>query len=238
MPRTSRVTSRPVPPSHSGWVRTAAATRPSDRPGCGGRDAREGDREAERRERVHRRAAAVNAGGRDRLAGEVGDRLADGALQGVRGPRYAPRPAVGAAGREHGRVLARAVLREGARAPGRACQASRSAASRGRSGVFCRSVVEGGGGEHPADAVQVVALAGVARARQREQRALEVQARPDHRDGLQRLVRRPREDRRLPVAGGRDDVPVAVDRHGRAVVHALDEAGPDDTGEDGVAHGR
>ena len=218
----------------------AAATRPSARPGCGRGDAREGDREAERRERVHRRAAAVDPGGGDGFAGEVGDGLADGALQGVRGPQVRGGvPAVGAARREHGRVLAGAVLREGLGRPPCALPGQPLGGVQGQVGGVLQVLGgEGGSGQHPADAVQVVALARVARARQREQRALEVQPRPHHRDRLQRLVRRPREDRRLPVTGGRDHVAVAVDRHGRAVVHALDEAGPDDTGEDGEAHGR
>ena len=92
--------------------------------------------------------------------------------------------------------------------------------------------------EEPTDAVQVVALAGVTGAGQREQVPVDRQAGTQLGDRLERLVRGAREDGRLRRACRDDDVTVRVDGNGGAVVHALDEAGPDDPSDHGVAHDR
>ena len=78
--------------------------------------------------------------------------------------------------------------------------------------------------------VEVERLAGVAGAGQREQLAVEVEAGAQHRERLDRLVRRPREDRagrrRRPPAA----TPPAVDGDHAAVVDRLHETGAHDVG--------
>ena len=177
----------------------ASATRPSALPGCGGGEAPEGDREPQRGQRVRRGAAAVDADGGDGLARQVRHRLADGTLQRVLGVEVVlDRPAVHDAGREHRRVLAGAVLRKRRRrtAGGSPRETLVLVQGKGRC-VAQRRDVETDTGEEPEDAVEVIALAGVARAGEGQQVPLEGQARPEHRDSLQRLVGGPREDRRL-----------------------------------------
>jgi hypothetical protein len=95
-------------------------------------------------------------------------------------------------------------------------------------------LVQAGGGQHPAYAVEVEGLAGVAGRGQREQLAVEGEPGLEHPHGLHRLVGRAREDRR--VGGAELEDPAAVRGEGQqaAAVVALDEAGPDDLGEQSV----
>ena len=73
-------------------------------------------------------------------------------------------------------------------------------------------LVEPGRREDPAYAVEVERLPGVRRARQRQELGRQVEAEPHHRQRLERLVARPRQDRLVDAA----DRPVDGARRGRA----------------------
>ena len=172
----------------------------------------------------------------DRLTGEVGEGLGDGDLERVRGVEVGRGvPPVHDAGREHRRVLARAVHRDrGARAT--RCQ-QRLAGSVVEREVGWRLQVRLGEprpGEDATGAIEVHLLPRVGGAGQSEQVGRELEPLPDHRQRLDRLVARARQGRTGHVA----DRPLdsAVDREGddSAVVVTFDEAGADDLGDDGL----
>ena len=94
-------------------------------------------------------------------------------------------------------------------------------------------LVEARRGEHPAHAVEVEGLTGVARRGQGQQLAVEVEARLQHADGLQRLVRGAGEDRRVRLAALEEPGAVGGEGDQAAAVAALDEAGAHDLGEEG-----
>ena len=188
-----------------------------------------------------RRAAPVDRGDGDRLARELGEGVARSPA-GAGGPATVGRgvPAVDDAGQQHRGVLARAVHGQRARLlrrPG-SPRSARLSSSGQSGGVWQRRLVQPAEREDPAYAVEVERLPAVRGARQREQLGREVEAEPDHPERLQRLVARPREHRLDDLA--HRPVPRAVrsERHHRAVVVTLDEAGADDLGEDdGGGHG-
>ena len=71
-------------------------------------------------------------------------------------------------------------------------------------------------------ALDVAGLAFVARAGQRERRAVEFQPGPQHRDGLQRLERRARQERAVRVARPHPRGPVGAERDRVPGVHRFD----------------
>jgi monomeric sarcosine oxidase len=197
--------------------------------------------EARQRQREQRGAAAVDPDGRDRLQGQFLDGAHDVNLQRVgRFPVGLRRPVIGDAGRQHRRVLARAVeanagLRSAA-FPDEPARGRLVKGQRGRALQVCLG--EAGDVEDLADARDVVVLAGVAGRGQREQFPLQRQPGPEHRRGLQRLVGRAREHRRVGVAGGEGERPVRCHGGQRPPVPGLHEPGPDDLREYrvGVGH--
>ena len=112
--------------------RMAAVTRASAVP-AGAVAMRPERGQAGQRVGVKGRAAAVDGHGDHRFLGELDEGVGDGPLEGVLGvPVGGGVPPVDDAGREHGRVLARAVLRDGRLGAGR--RGSRRPARRRRSG--------------------------------------------------------------------------------------------------------
>src|SRR5690606_30760923 len=86
---------------------------------------------------------------------------------------------------------------------------------------------------HPLD---VEVLPRVASGGEGEQFPVQVEPAPQHRDRLQWLVRRAREDRHLGVAGADRDGPVRGEPDRRAAVPRLHESGPFDLDEHRVDH--
>ena len=96
-----------------------------------------------------------------------------------------------------------------------------------------RGLVEPGGGEDPADALDVERLPGVRGAGQRQQLRRQVEPGAQHAERLDRLVARARQDRRVDRRPtDQSTVAVGVQRDHRAVVVALHEPGADDLGDD------
>ena len=170
----------------------AVATRASSVPARGGGEPAERPGQTGQRDRHDRGAAAVDPGGGDRLAGQLGQRLAPSAA------------AAGGPGRGTSRGPSRSTTQVASIAAclpeqfwasdaGRPALGDprdrRSSSSYGRSGVFCRSAsVSPAPARIAAHAVEVERLAGVAGAGQGQQLAVEVEAGAQHRERLQRLV--------------------------------------------------
>ena len=109
----------------------------------------------------------------------------------------------------------------------------------GTSGGFCRpSRPSPAPARMRADALEVERSSPECEAAdEREQLAVEVEPAAEHADGLQRLVGRAREDRLVRVRRAENATePSASRTTTRPAVHALDEAGPDDLGDDRQAH--
>ena len=124
-------------------------------------------------------------------------------------------------------------IRIGAFDSPRRISSSRTSSSSGQpGGVWRASSVSPADGEDAAYPLDVEGLAGVRRTRQREQLALERQARLEHGQRLDRLVARSRQHRTVDIAGRGEHRAVAVEHDPRPVVVALDEPGPHDLGDD------
>ena len=150
-------------------------------------------------------------------------------------------PAVDDTGGQHRRVLARAVhqdRRTGSRRVRMSC--SRVVVVQGVVGWrLQRGLVEADRGEDAPRTLDVEGLARVRSAGQRQQVRWQVQTQAHHAERLERLVRRPRQDRR--VDGPHRPVHGPVGRQGdqRSVVVALHESGTHDLGHDHRGrHGR
>jgi hypothetical protein len=92
--------------------------------------------------------------------------------------------------------------------------------------------IQPGAGQDPAYAVEVEGLAGVRRAGQREQLTVQVEAVPEHPDGLHRFAGRARQHRLVDHAERPLDAAVRGGDDDRTAVMPLDEAGADDVGDD------
>ena len=186
-----------VPDTHSGWRRIAPATRASGPSGAVASRAKARASPVSEAESsgAPQPSTATAATGSPVSSAKVS---AIACCSGWSGSRYvASVPAVERAGDEHRGVLARAVHRDrvlGHRRPGSSPRAPRRRA--GSPGGVCsaRSSMPADG-QDPAYAVEVERLPGVRGAHQREQLVGQVQAEPDHRQRLDRLVARPRQDR-------------------------------------------
>ena len=203
---------------------------PAERPGqAGERDGHDGG------------AAAVDRGGRHRLAGQVGEGVGHEALERVVGVAVGGQvPAVEPAGGEHRRVLARAVLRQGA---GGAAGGDPDVALVGVvgqvGGVLQVGLGEPCGGEHVAHAVEVERLGRVAGAGQGQVLGGQGEPGPQHRHGLDRLVRRAREDRVVGRAPGVQQGAVRAGHRDAGAVHRLHDATAGHVGDHrGVGQGR
>ena len=215
----------------------ARATRFSGVPSGGGGDRDEGAGQPGQGHREQRRPAAVDADSRCLLAGQPLDGGAQGDLQRVVGVGVGVGgPAVDDAGGQHRGVLAGAVHQDRRllRA-GRDQRVPLDLVHRPvRRGPQC-GLVEARGGQHPAYALDMERLAGVAGAGEREQLAVEVETRLEHADRLHRLVRRAREDGGVRVAEGEHAAAVGGQRQQAAPVVALDEVRAHHLGEQGGA---
>ncbi len=194
----SLVSSRPVPPTISGWARMASATCRSNVPSGGRVDRAEAPGQGDQRDGEQRGAAAVDPDRGRCLAGQPGDLVGDPQLQRVVGGQVAGgRPVVGDAGGQHAGVLAGAVHVDPPRAAtGREHRQPVDLVHRQRR--WAAEVVLGhlGAGQHGQRPLDVHRLAGVRRRRQRQVGADQIRAAGQHRDRLERLAGGPGEDRR------------------------------------------
>ena len=195
----------------------------------GQRHGPERPRETGQRGGQQRSAAPVHSHER-LLLGQRGERRVDALLQRV-GRRQVGRevPAVDHAGRQHRRVLPRAVHED--RRPRLARQEPLVTHRVDQRPVLRAPQVrlgQPGRVQDPAYALHVHRLARVRRARQREQVRRQREPQRHHRDGLERLVRRPRQHRRGHVPDRPLDRPVRRERDHGPVVAPLDEPRPHD----------
>jgi acetyl-CoA carboxylase carboxyltransferase component len=173
-----------------------------------------------------RRAAPVHAGRRHRLPGQFGDGLLDPLLKRMRRVQVVGRrPAVAGAGCQHRRVLARAVHPD-PRLPFAVCDEAVRGGFVQRRGGRAAQVILGQAGrrQDPPHSLDVEVFPRVAARGERQQLVRQVEPAAEHRHGLQRLVRRAREDGGADVAILNDRVPVGGEPGGRAAMPGFYEA--------------
>ena len=183
---------------------------------------------------MQRRATAVDGHRDDGFAAQLDDGVGDRALQRMlRVPVCGGVPPVDDAGREHGRVLAGAVLGErGLGLPGPDPRDALVLVDRVVGSVLKIRGGQTGSREDARGGLAVERLPGVAGAGERELGVGEVEPRPDHGRRLDRFVGRPGEDGSGRVADGPLDGAVGGRDHDGAAVDALHEPTANDVSED------